>query len=103
VRMSVSPCGRWLASGSSAGNAYLYALDGRPAHVFDEGGVQYQRGAVLRLHHDEVHGLDWGKNIVALASDDQLVSVWRHDEEVAQKCRDDPEAQTWNWSWANRE
>ncbi|KAH7100617.1 WD40 repeat-like protein [Auriculariales sp. MPI-PUGE-AT-0066] len=103
VRMSISSCGRWLASGSSEGQAYVYALDGRPAHPFVQDRAAYQRGVVLNLHQDEVHGLDWAKDTLALASDDQMVSLWRHDEEVGKKCREDSEAQNWNWTWATRE
>lgn len=100
VRMALSPCGRWLASGSSGCDAHIYALDGRPALPFVQGAVQYRRGVILRKHADEVHGIDWGVNTLAMAADDQLVSIWRHDPEAREKCREDPEAQTWNWHWA---
>ncbi|KZW03910.1 WD40 repeat-like protein [Exidia glandulosa HHB12029] len=90
VRMAQSPCGRWVAAGSTLGVVHAYDIA--------SGG-----GVVLQKHKDEVHGIDWASDGLALASDDMTVSVWRHDPEVAQTCREDPETMAWKWHWARRE
>ncbi|EJD53879.1 WD40 repeat-like protein [Auricularia subglabra TFB-10046 SS5] len=98
VRLCESPCGRWIASGSTAGKTHVYDV-ATPARAGPGGFV---RGVELGGHTDEVHGIDWAMDGLAVASDDATVNIWRHDIDVAQKCRADPEAQKWNWHWATR-
>lgn len=66
VRLAVSPCSRYLASGSSDGSIVLF-----DTHGSGTDGVRLVGG-----HEQEVSGLDWGRDTLASCSDDLLVRVW---------------------------
>lgn len=59
IRCAVSPCSRFLASGSSDGSVFVWDTEGR-------GGPE----EVARLvgHEAEVSGLDWAHESVSLSS-----------------------------------
>lgn len=97
VRTSLSPCGRWLASGG-ADNGSVYLFD-----VSNAGRVQAGPGVgvvELRGQKGEVGAVDWAENMVASCADDGTVRVWRPDISTYRQCQEDPEDMKWNWCWA---
>ncbi|EGU11676.1 Proteophosphoglycan ppg4 [Rhodotorula toruloides ATCC 204091] len=74
IRCAVSPCSRFLASGSSDGSVFVWDTEGR-------GGPE----EVVRLvgHEAEVSGLDWAHESFATCSDDNLVRFWHSKPDVA--------------------
>jgi len=100
VKLSVSPCGRWLASGGSNGSAYVFdvAAQSRPSNS-DLGPVAAQ-GMELKGQMGEVGAIDWAEGQLATCADDGTVRIWRPDVEIQRSCVRDPEEARWNWSWA---
>ncbi|KAL7340129.1 hypothetical protein BJY59DRAFT_760462 [Rhodotorula toruloides] len=74
IRCAVSPCSRFLASGSSDGSVFVWDTEGK-------GGPE----EVVRLvgHEAEVSGLDWAHESFATCSDDNLVRFWHSKPDVA--------------------
>ncbi|KLO12843.1 WD40 repeat-like protein [Schizopora paradoxa] len=89
VKIGTSPCGRWLASGSSHGSAFL----------FDVGSGE-GRGVELRGQEGEVGALDWADGALATCADDGTVRVWRPDLDRYRECVDNAEEEQHAWSWA---
>lgn len=96
VRIRMSPCGRWLASGS-ARDGKAYAWD-----VTNAGSLRHPISApvVLSAQKGEVGPVDWAEGSLATCADDGTVSIWRPDAKVAGECRSQPEEKRWNYSWA---
>lgn len=95
VRAALSPCGRWLANGSTA--------DGR-VFLFDVGSSARWAGGsaqavVLRGQRGEVGALDWAQGMLATCADDATVRIWRPDIGVHRRCLEDSEEMRWHWSW----
>jgi len=65
VRLAVSPCSRYLTSGSSDGGLFMWDAEGSG-----------REGVRMVGHDKEVSGLDWGRDTVATCADDLLVRVW---------------------------
>ncbi|KAG8979271.1 hypothetical protein FRB90_008148, partial [Tulasnella sp. 427] len=99
VRTSVSPCGQWLASGSSGGQVFLWSLDGasscdRASAVLD---AKWNGEADVK----ESAAVDWAcDGTLASCSDDRTVRVWRSDLDRAMRCRDDEATARADWAWA---
>ncbi|PVG04198.1 WD40 repeat-like protein [Serendipita vermifera] len=95
-KLSLSPCGRWLASGGRGGRTRLYDVSNKDCFV--------QRAPVtLYGQAQEVTGLNWGNNgVLATCSDDKTVRIWRPNREQALRCRQDSDA-SWHWKWAGQE
>ncbi|KZS97548.1 WD40 repeat-like protein [Sistotremastrum niveocremeum HHB9708] len=91
-RIAGSPCGNWLASGSSDGNLYLFDVGSRQSPT--------PAGIKLQGHTGEICGLDWASGSLATCSDDRTVRVWRPDAEIIERCRSNPVDEAWNWTWA---
>ncbi|KAG6832908.1 hypothetical protein H0H92_004792 [Tricholoma furcatifolium] len=102
VGMSLSPCGRWLATGSGAsgndtrGGAFLFDVSnaarfGNPVHS--------RQGIQLKGQQGEVGAVDWSNNSLASCADDGTVRVWRPDLDVYHECIGNPEESRWDWSW----
>ncbi|GAA5887296.1 hypothetical protein JCM5296_004593 [Sporobolomyces johnsonii] len=85
VRCAVSPCSRYLASGSADGSLFLWDTEGD--------GTDAVR---VRGHEREVSGLDWGHEGLATCSDDHLVRHWRFNPSVARR-RTHPTSTTGDW------
>jgi len=108
VRVSVSPCGRWLASGSAGGSAFLWDVSrsGAPhrARAWNHPSnsqESWTAGVQLPGRAGEVGAVDWAKDALATCADDGVVRVWRPDVDVLHECMEDPEERAWHWSWAN--
>jgi len=98
LRLSISPCGRWLASGST-GNAFLFDVSST-ALPFSQSSPAVE---LPRHNTTEKVGtpfVDWADGLLATCVDDGTVAVWRPDVEVHRECTKDPEAQRWHWAWA---
>lgn len=90
LRVSVSPCGRWLAAGGASGSAFLFDIATRGL------GVQ---GIELKGQDGEISGVDWTDNALATCADDGTVRVWRPDIERYHRCQDEPELAKADWVW----
>lgn len=98
IRTSISPCGQWLASGSSGGQVFLWSLDSaspcdRASAVLDAkwNGEDVKESAAV----------DWAcDGMLASCSDDRTVRVWRSDLGRAMKCRDEEAPARADWAWA---
>ncbi|KAI5894102.1 WD40 repeat-like protein [Schizophyllum commune H4-8] len=95
--LDLSPCGRWLASGSTGGQgrAFLYdvANAGRP-------GSASVAGVELKGQVGDVGAVSWARDSLATCADDGTVRVWRPDVARYRQCRADPTDSEWTWSWA---
>ena len=101
VGLSLSHCGRWLATGgavgdSTQGSVFLFDVGNatrqtNPAHI--------QEGVQLKSQQGEVGAVDWADNMLASCADDGTVRVWRPDVEIYRECIRDPEESRWDWSW----
>jgi denticleless len=100
VRLALSPCGRWLASGSTGtGSAFLYDVgDAIRPSMCDVTSASL--GVELKGQRGEVGAIDWAEGMLATCADDGSVRVWRPDVDVYHKCIDDPEESKWQWAWA---
>ncbi|KAG5729727.1 Denticleless like protein [Termitomyces sp. T112] len=102
VGLTLSHCGRWLATGSGAvgkstqGSAFLYDV----GNVTRQTNPAYsQEGVQLIGQQGEVGAVDWADNMLASCADDGTVRVWRPDVEIYRECIRDPEKSRWDWSW----
>ncbi|KAI8320081.1 WD40 repeat-like protein, partial [Martensiomyces pterosporus] len=87
VGTSMSPCGQYLAAGSSNGSAVVWELD---RYGFNSS----KRRAVLQGHMKEAGCVAWypGKERTQMVTcgDDGTMRVWDLDAQLAQEGRDDP-------------
>ena len=83
VRIGVSPCGRWLASGSTGGSAFLFDISQSQSR--SQLTPRWQ-GIQLPGQRGEVGALDWGCDTLATCADDGTVRVWRPDLDVVGRC-----------------
>lgn len=106
VRVAMSPCGRWLASGGArAGSAFLWDVSNASrASAFSHSSSPYrghERGVQLRGQAGDVVAVDWAADgVLATCADDGTVRVWRADVDVHRHCVEDPEEAKWDWAWA---
>ncbi|PCH41376.1 WD40 repeat-like protein [Wolfiporia cocos MD-104 SS10] len=110
VRLSVSPCGRWLASGNAMdGRVFLFDISNTAsrrmrAGMAALGGYSYGRGDIaaveLRGQAGEVGALDWAQDMLATCADDASVRIWRPDVDIYRECVRNVDEMRWNWSWA---
>jgi denticleless len=89
VRIGISPCGRWLASGSTGGSAYLFDISQsqyprRAGHAVNN--TRRWEGIQLPGQRGEVGALDWGYETLATCADDGTVRIWRPELETVSKC-----------------
>ncbi|KAG6903357.1 hypothetical protein C0995_013110 [Termitomyces sp. Mi166 len=102
VGLTLSPCGRWLATGSGAGGNSTQGS----AFLFDVGNATrqtnpayLQEAVQLKSQQGEVGAVDWAENMLASCADDGTVRVWRPDVEIYRECITNPENSRWDWSW----
>ena len=101
VKSAISPCGRWMVTGSSDRKTFLYDVS-NASRNFEISSWEGKCSVVeLEGARSEVGAVDWGHDIFA-ACYARAVRVWRPDIETRRLCERDPEEQTWNWSWATR-
>jgi len=80
VKAALSPDDRYLLTGSSDGNAYIWQVS-RPRLA----------ARVLQGHTSEVTGVDWCRTDVGrlvTLSDDNTVWIWRTDRNCSDSTRD---------------
>ncbi|KAF8803836.1 WD40 repeat-like protein [Phlegmacium glaucopus] len=98
VGLSMSPCGRWLASGGSGkkGSTFLFDV----GNASRPGSVSQQGSELKGQQTGEVGGIDWARNMLATCIDDGTVRVWRPDLETYLDCIENPEERRWDWTWS---
>lgn len=112
VRVALSPCGRWLASGgAAAGSAFVYDVSNAHSastyspHSNSAPFAGHSRGVQLRGQSGEVGAVDWAMDegmggMLATCADDGTVRTWRANPDVALLCGKDPEEAKWDWAFA---
>lgn len=80
VRMSVSPCGRWIGTGSTVGGG---------AYIWDAADPR-RRPIRLQGHDTEVSGIDWAADALATCADDARIRLWRPDLHFGRMDSHDP-------------
>lgn len=106
IRLAMSPCGKWLASGGARnGSAYLFDVSGstrariQPSLYADGRG----RGIELNGQKGEVGAVDWASGNLATCADDGTVRMWRPDMERYRECQAQSEDMSWHWCWAKEQ
>ncbi|KAG7097172.1 hypothetical protein E1B28_004547 [Marasmius oreades] len=96
--ISVSPCGRSLASGSTGiqGSAFLFDIS-NAARTFPRA----EPGVKLSAQIGEIGPVDWADGMLATCADESTVRIWRPDIEVYRSCLENPTEKKWDWSWAS--
>ncbi|EGO01673.1 hypothetical protein SERLA73DRAFT_49690 [Serpula lacrymans var. lacrymans S7.3] len=108
VQVAVSPCGRWLASGSSDKDGSMFLFDvSNASRTFVSPSTRsapawLPNGVQLQGQKGEISAVDWAEDMIASCADDHTVRIWRPDVEVYKKCIAEPEEQRWNWSWSTQ-
>ena len=98
VGLSMSPCGRWLASAGSGKQGSTFLFDVANA---SRAGSATQQGLELNGRQTgEVGAIDWAQDMLATCIDDGTVRVWRPDLETYLGCIENPEQRQWDWSWS---
>ena len=111
VRVALSPCGRWLASGgAAAGSGFLYDVSNAHSastysHSDSAPFAGHSRGVQLCGQLGEVAAVDWAADegmggMLATCADDGTVRIWRANPDVALLCGKDPEEARWDWAFA---
>ncbi|KAF8592522.1 WD40 repeat-like protein [Ramaria rubella] len=95
VKLAASPCGSWLASGSSGGGVYLWDVANRSTRP--EAAVE------LKPMGREIGAVDWTRDSLATCCDDGTVRIWRPDATVSAICRRDAEGAKWEWAWTTND
>ncbi|KAI0036069.1 WD40-repeat-containing domain protein [Vararia minispora EC-137] len=81
ARLAISPCGRWLATGSTSGAAFVF--DVSQVSILRRVGPKMD-GVRLHAQVGEVTAVSWAEGMLATCSDDGTVRVWRVDSEGIQ-------------------
>ncbi|KAG8905783.1 hypothetical protein FRB99_008262 [Tulasnella sp. 403] len=96
VRVAVSPCGQWLACGSSGGQVLVWSLGadfGSRTVILNPGGDNAGR---------ETGAVDWASDgVLSSCSDDRTVRVWRPDVVTARSSRADVNGMATDWAVAS--
>ncbi|WWC67141.1 uncharacterized protein I206_101048 [Kwoniella pini CBS 10737] len=97
IRLSISPDGRYLSSGSCKGGVMTWDTlnrntDKATRMTLGEGGVQWPVGK-----EREVGAVDWGKDMLAASSDDLATRIWRSNRDAAKWLKDDPIKASEEW------
>ncbi|KAL7417701.1 WD40-repeat-containing domain protein [Mrakia frigida] len=95
-RLAMSPCGRYLTSGSARGRVHLWEVGGSWTRGCDE---RERQGIVLKGDEGgrEIGCVDWGGEGFASVSDDLNVRVWKSNEVAAAWLKEEKEAAEWSW------
>jgi denticleless len=99
VQNSISPCGRWLASGSTGSYGDLYLFDVSNVARMGSSG-EGEKAVRLGGQQGEIGAVDWADGCVASCADDGTVRIWRPDLDVRAACWERPQEWKWHWSWA---
>ncbi|KAJ7086628.1 WD40-repeat-containing domain protein [Mycena epipterygia] len=100
VKLSASPCGRWLATGGAGASGSSFMFDVSNA-TRASGGFTLQTGVELKGQSGDAGAVDWASDILSTCWDDGMVRLWRPDVERHRECVESPEEQRWDWCWAS--
>ncbi|KAJ7591342.1 WD40-repeat-containing domain protein [Mycena floridula] len=96
--MAMSPCGRWLASGSDGKSPSTFVFDvsnaSRP-YATPHPSIHLE-GAP---NEGQITVVDWADGMLATCAD-QVIRVWRPDIDNYAKCLEAPEEMKWDWCWS---
>lgn len=95
--LDLSPCGRWLASGSTGGQGRAFLYDVANAGRLTSASVH---GVELKGQAGDVGAVSWAQDTLATCADDGSVRVWRPNAERYRECLADPKDAAWRWSWS---
>lgn len=96
IGLAMSPCGRWLSSGSTGrGSVFLYDV-----HNAWRPFAAEEKGVELQGQQGDVGGVAWCSDGLATCADDGTVRVWRPDIEAYHHCLERPDEERWHWSWS---
>lgn len=97
VGMAISPCGRFIASGSvgTTGSTYLFDVS-RAGQPF----VSTECGIELHGQRSEIGGVDWGHDMLATCADEGTVHVYRPNAEMYSKCIEGDKDARMEWGGA---
>ncbi|KAK0461946.1 WD40-repeat-containing domain protein, partial [Desarmillaria tabescens] len=96
IGLGMSPCGRWLSTGSTGrGSAFLYDV-----HNAWRPFAAEERGVELQGQQGDVGGVAWCSEGLATCADDGTVRVWRPDVDAYHRCLERPEEEKWHWCWS---
>ncbi|KXN87912.1 hypothetical protein AN958_07922 [Leucoagaricus sp. SymC.cos] len=101
VKLSLSPCGNWLACGASNPKSSCFLFEVKAAGRLD-GSTGIQRAVELHGQKGEVGAVDWAGGSLATCADDGTVRVWRPDIETYFRCIEDPNKAQWDWCWSKQ-
>ncbi|KAK0230533.1 WD40-repeat-containing domain protein, partial [Armillaria fumosa] len=96
--LAMSPCGRWLSSGSTGrGSVFLYDV-----HNAWRPFAAEAKGVELQGQQGDVGGVAWCSDGLATCADDGTVRMWRPDVDAYHRCLERPDEERWHWSWSVR-
>lgn len=76
VKLAISPCKQYLASGSTSGSAFLWDI-GKTGFAREAVGVELG----WQAHGRELGAIAWGADELATCSDDYTTRIWRPSRE----------------------
>lgn len=104
IRLALSPCGRYLSSGSARGGVASWAVDTRETGGGGGGGSEAVRlrmgmggSAWAAGREREMGAVDWGRDVLAACADDLATRIWRADPERAKAIGEDPKGENEGW------
>ncbi|KAG7449441.1 WD40 repeat-like protein [Guyanagaster necrorhizus] len=96
ITLAMSPCGRWLSSGSTGrGSAFLYDV-----HSAWQPFAMEEKGVELQGQQGDIGGVAWCSDGLVTGADDGTVRVWRPDVDAYHHCLEHPDEKRWHWSWS---
>ncbi|WVQ84543.1 hypothetical protein IAT38_006697 [Cryptococcus sp. DSM 104549] len=99
LRLSISPDGRYLASGSCRGGLMTWDTQARGEETQKATRLGLGMGGVGWPEHKdrEICAVDWGKDMVAASADDLATRIWRENRVAARYLKEDPMAASEEW------
>lgn len=104
-RISLSPCGRWLAAGSEEENAFLYDVSNAHAISTYAGRsdiIEHATRAVEICEPSDylILSVDWAHGgTLATSSSGGHVRIWRPDDDTMEMLRHDPKSAWRHWAY----
>ncbi|KAJ7507500.1 cell division cycle protein cdt2 [Mycena galericulata] len=102
VKLAISPCGRWLATGGTGrgsgapGSSFTFDV----SNATRASGCTAATGVELKGACGDAGGVDWAADMLSTCWDDGMVRVWRPEIETYRACMERPEDKQWDWCWA---
>ncbi|TFK76171.1 WD40 repeat-like protein [Pluteus cervinus] len=101
IGLSTSPCGQWLACGSSGQNGSCFLFDIKNAARPFYNSHSLGTGVELRGQRGDICAVDWSSESLATCADDGTIRLWRPDLVTYRECQEQPEEKQWEWAWSH--